>query len=320
MGALRLGLPVILAVAACKTEEGRPGARAVVELIPIGSRESKDPRSIITEADYRAELARARLIRDNSLNAAPLPPELKEELLNGMIDRRLLAIEAARKGVRVSTVAVERELTATRAALPDFDKQLIATYQTERDLRTSIDERMAASQLLKQEAFSQVKVSEDDVRTTWNGMPEADKVHPARVHAAQIVLRTEEEGRTVIAALKKGEDFASLAKRKSISPERERGGDLGWFESGVMPSVFDEVCFTLNPGEVSELIASEYGFHVFKVIDAEPEHPLTFEEARPQVLERLREERMRNAETAFMDQLRARVRIVRHDQALGAVE
>jgi parvulin-like peptidyl-prolyl isomerase len=306
--------------ASCKTDEGRSGARPVVEMIPVGARATKDPRSVITEAEYRAELAKARLVRDNSLNATPLPQELKEAILGAMIDRRLLAMEAAKKVIRASTVAIAREMAATRASLPDYDKQLIQTYQTEADLKSSIEERLVATQLLKQEAFSQVKVTEDDVRQLWSSLPESEKIHPARVHAAQIVLRTEEEGRAAIGALKKGEDFGDLAKRKSISPEKERGGDLGWFESGVMPTVFDEVCFALNPGQVSELTASEYGFHIFKVIEAEPEHALTFEEARPQLFERLREERIRTAESNYMEALRARVRIVRHDQLISAVE
>src|SRR5205085_2109812 len=155
------------------------------------------------------------------------------------------------------------------------------------------------------------------VRKAWDELPDAEKTHPARVHAAQIVLRTEEEGRVVAASLKaKGAVFADIARKASAAPEAVRGGDLGWFEAGVMPTVFDDVCFALKPGEVSELTASEYGFHIFKVLEAEPERPLTYEEARPKLVERLREERSRDAEAKYLDDLRGKVKIVKNEELI----
>jgi peptidyl-prolyl cis-trans isomerase C len=150
-------------------------------------------------------------------------------------------------------------------------------------------------------------------------MPASEKVRPARVHAAQIVLRTEEEGREVQKALRKV-PFAELARMKSVAPEAVRGGDLGWFEAGVMPSVFDEICFSMKPGEVSELTPSEYGFHIFKLLEAELEAPLAYEDARPKLIERLREEAMRKAHADFLADLRSKVRIVRNEELFASIE
>jgi peptidyl-prolyl cis-trans isomerase C len=318
---LSLGLIAAALFLACKADQGRPGVRPIVQLIPVAARETNDPRATITEAEFRRELAHIRLERDSSANPAPISPELRNALLDRMIDRRLLAMEASSKGVKASSVAVDREITSIRRALPDYERQLVQTYQTEADLRASIEERLTAAQLVKQEAFSQLKVSDEEVEKLWAGLGPEDKQHPARVHAAQIVLRTEEEGRAVAVLLKKrGADFGQIAREKSVSPERERGGDLGWFEAGVMPTVFDEVCFSLKPGEVSDLTASEYGFHIFKVIETESERPLTLEEAKPSLVERIREERARDAEAKYLEALRAKVRIVKNDQLIGQME
>jgi peptidyl-prolyl cis-trans isomerase C len=239
-----------------------------------------------------------------------------------MIDRRLLLLEAARKGVRASTTAVDRELREIKRMLPDkdFERRLIDTYQTERDLERAVEERLTTALLLKRETLGGLKVSEDEAHRLWESMPEGEKVHSARVHAAQIVLRTEEDGKAVLEALKKGGDFADLARQKSFAPESVRGGDVGWFESGVMPSVFDEICFSLKPGEISELTPSEYGFHIFKLLEAEEERSMTYEEARPQLFERLREERVRTAEAEYLESLRSRVRIVRNEDLIASIE
>lgn len=303
-------------LSACKTESD---GRTVVKIVPQ-DQTSRDLEATISEAEYRRELARMRLERDSSLNAAPIERDLRQAILDRMIDRRLLMLEAAHKGIRASTAAVDRELSAIRASLPDFEKQLVQTYQTETDLKGAIEERLIVAQLLKQEAFARVKVSEDEARHQWESLPAEEKQRPARVHAAQIVLRTEEEGKAAVHALRKGADFAELARKDSISPEAVRGGDLGWFERGVMPAVFDEVCFALEPGQVSELTASEYGFHIFKVLESEPERALTYEDARPELIERLREERIRSAELAYLEGLRSRVKIVKNDVIIGQVE
>jgi parvulin-like peptidyl-prolyl isomerase len=310
-------------LAACHEVRLRHSERAVVELISAPETENAVPRTMtITEADYRRELARVRVEREGGLTAAPLSLELKQAILNRMIDRRLLSMEAEKLNVHASTVAVANEVNAMRKSLPpkDFEKRLIDTYQTERELAATIDEILTAGKLLEQQAFSSLKVSEDDVRKRWDSRPEVEKMHPARVHAAQIVLRTEEEGQAVVQQLKKGADFAEMARKKSAAPEAVRGGDLGWFEAGVMPLVFDEVCFSMKPGEISELTASEYGFHIFKLLEAESERPLAYEEARPELLRQLREEAAREAETKYMEELRQKVQIVKNHPLIASIE
>lgn len=303
----------------------QPSERAVVELLPLQPGEPKEAPALITEADYRHELARARFSRESGLGAQPLTGELKEALLERLIDRRLLSMQAAKLAVRASTASVDREVAAMRRSLPNkaFDKELIRTYQTEADIVRTIEERLTAAKLLKQEAFQAVHVGEEDLQRAWEALPAGEKVRPARVHAAQIVVRTEDEGRKTLEELRKkkgGPTFEEAARAHSVSPEAARGGDLGWFEAGVMPTVFDQVCFALQPGQISELIPSEYGFHIFKVLEIEAERSQSFEEARPKLAERLREERLREAEASYLAGLRAQIKVVRHDDVLAAIE
>ena len=70
--------------------------------------------------------------------------------------------------------------------------------------------------------------------------------------------------------LRQGEDFAKVAKEHSLSPDREQGGDLGFFAKGEMPPEFDAIVFKLAPGRISDLVQSDYGFHIFLVAHRKP--------------------------------------------------
>ncbi len=275
----------------------------------------------ISLAEYRHELARARLEREESLMAAPLPDALRDKLLDMMIDERVLLLEADRLGVRASTVAVAREVQRLEAEMTttELKTRLIDTYQTLADLEAAIARRIRVATLMNR-VRSRVKVSEAEIQSAWTQMSPEEKQRPARVHASQIVVTTEEEGNDIVKRLTKGEPFESIARASSIGPEAARGGDLGWFARGTMPTIFDEVCFALEPGQTSHLNPSEYGFHIFRIHAKEPERASTLEEARAELVQRLQAEKTIEAENQYLEALRGRVRVEKQEQILGLIE
>ena len=113
--------------------------------------------------------------------------------------------------------------------------------------------------------------------------------------------------------------FEDAAQKYSLSPDGQAGGDLGTFARGVMPQSFDETCFALKPGEVSRVVASPYGFHVFKVIEHHPARELTLADVRGAVEAKLRRVKEWDAQLVHVATLRRSAAVVVKEEKLAQV-
>ncbi|MGZ6143826.1 MAG: peptidylprolyl isomerase, partial [Myxococcales bacterium] len=91
----------------------------------------------------------------------------------------------------------------------------------------------------------------------------------------------------------------------STSPDGRNGGDVGWFAKGTMPKVFDDACFTLGSGKISGVVASPYGYHVFKVLGRRPGKARSFKEAQVEAERRATADKRAQAERQLLSQLRS---------------
>jgi len=143
-------------------------------------------------------------------------------------------------------------------------------------------------------------VTDDELKAVYQQNIQQYQV-PNRVHAEHILLMTvgktdaevaevKKKAEDVLAqAKKKGASFEELAKKYSEDPgSKTKGGDLGWVVQGQMVPEFEKATFSLNKGETSDLIKTQYGFHIIKVLDKETAHTKPFDEVkdslRPQFL------------------------------------
>ncbi|WP_247884961.1 peptidylprolyl isomerase [Azospirillum formosense] len=117
------------------------------------------------------------------------------------------------------------------------------------------------------------------------------KQNPAQeeVKAAHILVEKEDEAKAIIAQLKKGGDFAKLAKEKSKDPvAAEQGGDLGYFTKDTMVEPFADAAFAMKKGEVSkEPVKTQFGWHIIKVEDKRTQPQPTLDEVKPQLEQQL---------------------------------
>lgn len=105
-----------------------------------------------------------------------------------------------------------------------------------------------------------------------------------QIHASHILMETEETAKEVLAKLKAGEKFADLAKTYSIdTSNKEQGGDLGWFPRGIMVTEFEDAAWALQPGEMSDVVQTDFGYHI--ILLQEREVRALSEEIKPTVQE-----------------------------------
>ncbi|MGV3550452.1 peptidylprolyl isomerase [Rhizobium sp.] len=127
------------------------------------------------------------------------------------------------------------------------------------------------------------KITDADVKARYDA--EIAKLPPVEeVRARHILVKTEEEAKTVIKELSEGKDFAELAKAKSTDPNKSDGGDLGYFKKGMMVPEFETAAFGMKAGEVSkEPVKTQFGFHVIKVEDKRTAPAPAFDQVKDQV-------------------------------------
>ncbi|MGA2881034.1 MAG: peptidylprolyl isomerase [Bryobacteraceae bacterium] len=123
---------------------------------------------------------------------------------------------------------------------------------------------------------------------------------PERVHARHILLsiankpkdevpKIQAQAEALLKQIKGGADFADLAKKNSQDPgSAQKGGDLGWVSRGQMVKNFEDAVFTLKPNEISNVVTTEYGFHIIQVLEKQPAHLQTLDEVKPAILATLK--------------------------------
>jgi len=131
------------------------------------------------------------------------------------------------------------------------------------------------------------------------------------VHARHILVPTEDEAKAIEAELKKGADFAALAKEKSKDPSgASNGGDLGWFTKDQMVPEFADAAFKLDKGQISDPVHTKFGWHVIQVEDKRTKPTPTFDEVKPQLENYV----AHRAQAELIDNLRKTAKIERLDK------
>jgi peptidyl-prolyl cis-trans isomerase C len=245
-------------------------------------------------------------------------PEIKNAILENLIITELLFQESKQKGIQVNAEDVTKQLQSIKQQVPseaEFKKLLGENQITESDLRLQIERDMAIQQLINNEVAQKVMISDEESKTYYDTHPQSF-VQPEQVRASHILIKVDAdateaqktEARKKITAiqqkLKKGEDFASLAENYSEDTTSKKGGDLGYFGRGQMVEPFEEAAFSLKPNEISDIVETQYGYHLIKVVDKKPEAKLTYAEVKDRLDQYLKQQKLQSAEKLYIDNLR----------------
>ena len=244
----------------------------------------------------------------------------KETLLSGLMDELLLSQEARSMHIVVNNDQVERSFAEIQSGWVDglFSEYMAENGISREGLLVALRRRLVISKYLNREVYARVAVTDLEIETEYNQDPSRYRLSEM-VRARQIVVKTEAQAHEILSAIKNKLDFEEAAMKYSLSPDAHRGGDLGFFARGAVPKVFDDICFKLGMGRISDVVESEYGYHIFQVLDRKQAKDRTLEEVRDKIERQLRRLRESDAHQATVARLRKNARIVINKDLLARV-
>lgn len=208
------------------------------------------------------------------------------QTLDSMISEELVKQESDKAGIQITDADLEKEMADIKKSFSseeEFQAALTQYNMTLEKLKADMTVQVQLRKLLE----PQVKVTDDDVKKYYDENLESLKT-PEQVRASHILVATKEEAETVLADLKKGGDFATIAKEKSQDPgSKEQGGDLDFFSKGMMEEPFEAAAFALKVGELSSVVETSNGFHVIKLTDHKDAVTPTLDEKKEDIRETL---------------------------------
>jgi peptidyl-prolyl cis-trans isomerase C len=201
-----------------------------------------------------------------------------------------------------------------------IDLQIVAKAAEDKKMENSDDFKKRLAFTRKRLMMDSLLAAEGKAATTDEAMKkvyeEAAKqiTGEVEVHARHILVETEDEAKAVIDELKKGADFAELAKKKSKDPGASDGGDLGFFTKDQMVPEFSAVAFTLEPGKISDPVKSQFGWHVIKVEEKRNRKAPDFDQVKGQIETYV----TRKAQADYVAKLREAAKVERTDKPADA--
>ncbi len=277
---------------------------------------------IITIEEYQQALDEIKQAGKGFFANNESASRIKRDLLERLIDQKLLLQEAHRKHITLDPVLVDASMKMLKDEYPDggVEQQLKAKGLTDEEYARRTRQSLLIQKLLKQEVVDRIAISSDDISNYYNQHKDRF-VKPEEVRVRQIVTKTKEEAEDLRKRILRGESFEKLAKSHSLGPEKDKGGDLGWFPRGRMPPEIEKVAFKLWPGtKVSKVIESPYGFHLFQPVGKKPARELTLDQASKEIERVLRESRTKEAERFYTRSLREHANIDRDLQRLERIQ
>ena len=238
---------------------------------------------------FSEELAKA--IQTDQWKFGDNLPEAKQQVLENLIKTKLLLQEADKKGIKVDDAEIDQELEVFKKQYQN-DATLEKTLQSHGLTLEQWKQKRKEELILKKfvQSFGQdLEFQEEELKLYFKAhKDEFEK--PEQIRARQIVTDSREKAEGLRKKLQEGADFADLANSYSLSPDRSKGGDLGYFARGTMPPAFDQACFELKQNEISPVIQTIYGYHLFQLLDRKPAKNIDFAEAKPIITEILQQQ------------------------------
>lgn len=279
----------------------------------------------VNGADIDAvELRRAKKVL---LRGRTVPAEqqaaLDKQALEQLVSAELLYQASAKQEIKELDKQIDAKLAQGKARFKDeqeFKNSIKDLEMDEKDLREYTRRDLLISSFVDKTFVSKTVVSETEMRAFYDNNPEKFK-RDETVKASHILIgvdgkATAEEKKTArekAEKLKKelsgGADFASLAKGNSTCPSSQQGGDLGFFVKGQMVPPFENAAFALKPGETSDVVETQFGYHIIKTTEKKPASTTEYKDVKAKIEEFLKGQKVNESIQKFLEDTKKTAKI-----------
>ena len=273
-----------------------------------------------------------------SANASQLPPnfieqykaQLRGQILEKLIVENLLSEKVKKDGITVTDEEVDNTITAMLSSQPqpfsleDYKNKLAEHGRNFEEEREQIREQLAYQKILKSQLGGKINATDEEAQKYYDEnlklFETAEKIRASHILIKPVYVKGGDmnepeaqalkKAKDVLQKIKNGADFAVLAKASSACPSASNGGDLGFFSKGEMTPEFEEAAFKLQVGQVSDIVQTEYGYHIIKVTDHKDAGTISFDEAKEKIIEQLMRNKQIELTNEFIESLKADADIV----------
>jgi peptidyl-prolyl cis-trans isomerase C len=258
----------------------------------------------------------------------PVPVNQRDQIYRRVLDEliayRLLLQESRTRKIQVNDTEVDERFQSLtgRAGSEEALKGMLARQNlTLEQARAEMKNQLIVSRLLDTQLASATAVKESDISAFYKENPSEFQV-PAQVRASHILVSASqtddaatknaarEKAAGILKRARAGADFAALAKEFSQDPvSAANGGDLGFFKQGDMVGPFNDTAFALAPGTISDLVETDFGFHIIKVLEKQAARAVPLQEARASIEQYLQNRGRQEQMQQFVQSLRSKGKI-----------
>ena len=251
--------------------------------------------------------------------------ELKNKILENLIDQELLYQDAKSTGLTVGDDAVNTQFETVKTQFPDdatYKKALEAQNITEEEIKADIGKTLLVENYINNKYQSSVKIDDADVLKFYQDNSQYF-TRPEQARASHILIKVDPNAedsvkkdamdriKAIKVRLNNGEEFSDLARELSEGPSNTNGGDLGAFGHGQMVKPFEDAVFSMNVGDVSDVVETQFGYHLIKLTAKNPASTISLEDARTKIVDHLIQLKMAELVNAYVATLKPDAKIER---------
>lgn len=205
-------------------------------------------------------------------------------LVNKIVDHYLILEYGKEKQIIVSGPELESAVKMIKKDYPEkvFHEVLLHGYIDFEEWKDKLRQQLLIKKIIKKVSESLTPITSHEIKNYFDSNQDEFK-RPKMVKFRQIVTKTTEEADQIRKRLAKREDLGELAMECSISPEGKDGGEVGWIAKGELEESMEKEIFSLSVGQISSVVKTPYGFHIFEVLSTRPEGFKSLPEAMAEI-------------------------------------